>query len=242
MSISAVPMIVSDPPPLLASIFRALPRNRLGFSSALESSPPVRVRPVPRSDRVVGPRQPGDRIENQHHVLALLHPATGPLQGQLRHLDVPLGGAVEAGGDHLAEAAHLHLGDFLGPLVHQQDQQHGVGIVLRDTLRHRLKHHGLSRLGRRDDQGALSLAEGTEEVDDPVGVVGLAEPPEIAVEGQLFVGMDRAEVAKIGAPARLGGGAAIHQIDPLERCRLPSAGGASGLAGQLVARCGAPAG
>ena len=111
-----------------------------------------------------------------------------------------------------------------------------MGIVLRDALRHGLQHHGLSRFRRRHDQGAGPLPEGTEEVDDPVGVIGLAEPPEIAVEGQLFVGMDGAEVAKIGSPARFGGGAAIHLIDSLEGCRLPSAGGASGLAGELVAR------
>ena len=96
-------------------------------------------------------------------------------------------------------------------------------IVLRHALRHGLKHHGLSRFRRCDDQGAGSLPEGTEEVDHPVGVIRLAEPPEIAVEGQLFVGMDGAEVAKIGSLTRFGGGAAIHLVDPLEGWRLPSA-------------------
>jgi hypothetical protein len=48
--------------------------------------------------------------------------------------------------------------------------------------------------------------------------------------------MDGAEVAKIGSLTRFGGGAAIHLVYPLEGWRLPSARGASGLAGKLVAR------
>jgi transcription termination factor Rho len=40
-------MIVSDPPPSVGEILRALPRNRFGFSRAFESRPPVSVRPLP---------------------------------------------------------------------------------------------------------------------------------------------------------------------------------------------------
>ena len=49
VSTSAVAMMVSEPPPCAASIFRALPRKRFGFSSDCASSPPDRVRPVPFS-------------------------------------------------------------------------------------------------------------------------------------------------------------------------------------------------
>ena len=42
VSISAVAMIVSDPP---FSMFRAAPKKRFGFCSALASTPPVRILP-----------------------------------------------------------------------------------------------------------------------------------------------------------------------------------------------------
>ena len=42
VSISAVPMIVSDPP---SSMFRAAPKNFFGLWSALESTPPERILP-----------------------------------------------------------------------------------------------------------------------------------------------------------------------------------------------------
>jgi hypothetical protein len=42
VSMSAVAMIVSDPP---SSMFRAAPKNRFGFCSALESRPPESTLP-----------------------------------------------------------------------------------------------------------------------------------------------------------------------------------------------------
>ena len=88
VSTSAVAMMVSEPPPCDGSI---LPRaaekalrllQRLGVESARERPAGALL------DRVVGPGQPGERIHDQHHVLAHLHPAPGPLQRQLRHRHV----------------------------------------------------------------------------------------------------------------------------------------------------------
>src|SRR4029450_7045862 len=51
-----------------------------------------------RLDRVVGPRQAGDRVEQDHHVLLVLHQALGLLDDHLGHLHVGGGGLVGGGG------------------------------------------------------------------------------------------------------------------------------------------------
>ena len=115
---------------------------------------------------------------------------------------------VEARRDHLADAQRLHLEDFLGTLVHQQDEERGLGMVGCDALGDGLQHHRLPGLGRRDDQRALALAEGAEQVDHAVGEVGLTLADQPALEPELLVGMDGAEAGEVGAAAELGGRAA----------------------------------
>ena len=92
VSISAVAMIVSDPP---SSMLRAAPKNRFGFCSAFESTPPDRTLPRGRDDGVVGARQARDRVEQDHHVLLVLDQALGLLDHHLGHLHVALRRLVE---------------------------------------------------------------------------------------------------------------------------------------------------
>ena len=61
----------------------------------------------------------------------------------------------------------LHVGDFLGPLVDQQDDQEHFGMVVGDRLGDVLQQHGLAGARRRDDQRALALALRRDDVDDP---------------------------------------------------------------------------
>ena len=69
----------------------------------------------------------------------------------------------------------LHLGHFLRALVDQQHDQVALGVVVRDGVGDVLQHHGLAGLGRRDDQAALALADGRDQVDDAAGdVLGAA--------------------------------------------------------------------
>ncbi len=49
VSTSALAMIVSDPP---SSMLRAAPKNRFGGYSAVESTPPDRMRPDAGADRL----------------------------------------------------------------------------------------------------------------------------------------------------------------------------------------------
>ena len=94
-----------DPPGAAEKPLRLL--QRLGIQPARQGAAGALL------DRVVGAGQAGERIHDQHDVIAHLDPAASPLQRQLRHGDVALGRIVEAGGNHLAHPGGLHLEDFL---------------------------------------------------------------------------------------------------------------------------------
>ena len=66
---SAVAMIVSEPPP---SMLRAAPKNRFGFSERLRVDAAGENLARLRRDGVVRARQPRDRVEQDHDVLPVL--------------------------------------------------------------------------------------------------------------------------------------------------------------------------
>jgi len=68
---------------------------------------------------VVGAREPGDRIEQDHNVALVLDQALGLLDHHLGDLDVARRRLVKGGRHHLALHRALHVGHFLGPLVDQ---------------------------------------------------------------------------------------------------------------------------
>jgi hypothetical protein len=55
--------------------------------------------------------------------------------------------------------------DFLGTLVHEQDEQRRVRVVDRNAFRDGMEEHRLAGARRRDDQCALSVADWGDEVD-----------------------------------------------------------------------------
>jgi hypothetical protein len=125
VSMSAVAMIVSDPP---SSMLRAAPKNRFGRCSAFESTPPVSTLPGGGNHRVVGAGEARDRIEQDHDVLLVLDQALRLLDHHLGDLHVARGRLVEGGGHHLAAHGARHLGHFLGALVdeeHDEDRPRG---------------------------------------------------------------------------------------------------------------------
>jgi len=61
------------------------------------------------------------------HALHLLH-------HELGEPDVPVGGLVEGGADHLAAHGPPHVGDLLRPLVEQQDDDLHLRAVARDAV------------------------------------------------------------------------------------------------------------
>ena len=111
---------------------------------------------------VVGPGQPGDRVEQDDHVLAVLDHPLGLLDDHLGDLDVPRGRLVERRADDLGRRPldrPLHVGDLLGPLVDQQDHHVGVGVVRQDAVGDLLEQDRLAGPRRGDDQAALAEAD-----------------------------------------------------------------------------------
>src|SRR5207247_2545659 len=100
---------------------RAEERFGLGEGVGVE---PSRHRPAARAPcRVVRAREPRERVEHDHGVLAELDLASCVLEHHVGHRDVPLMRQVEARCDHLAAAPVDHLAHLFGPLVDEQDEE-----------------------------------------------------------------------------------------------------------------------
>ena len=231
VSTSAVARMVSEPP---SSMLRAAPKNFFGGYSAAESTPPERMRPLAGADEVVGATQLGDRVEEDDDVVADLDEALGPLDGELGDGRVVLGRAVEGRGDDLALDGPLHVGDLFGTLVDEDDHEVALGVVRRDRVGERLHDHRLAGLGRGDDQPALALADGGDEVDDPRGeqaLLGLQPQPVLRVE--------RGQLAELGAAAGVLGRHAVDRVELGQRGVLrPVVAPAHGLLLPVVALTG----
>ena len=197
--------MVSEPP---FSMLRAAPRNRFGGYSAVESIPPDRIRPRRRRGQVVGPAEPGDRVEQHDHVVAQLDQPLGPLDGQLGDRGVVLRRPVEGGGDDLALDRALHVGDLFGPLVDEHDHQVALGVVARDRVGDRLQHHRLAGLRRRHDQRPLALADRHDQVDDPGG-----EDVRLGLQPQPLLRVQRGQLVELGPAAGL---LRVHPVDRVQ--------------------------
>jgi hypothetical protein len=99
VSISAVAMIVSEPP---SSMLRAAPKKRFGRCSALAVDAARQHLARRRHDGVVGAREARDRVEQDDDVLLVLDQALGLLDHHLGDLHVALRRLVERRRDDLA--------------------------------------------------------------------------------------------------------------------------------------------
>src|SRR5690606_247632 len=82
---------------------------------------------------------------------------------------------------------------LVGALVHQDVHEVHLGVVGRDRVRDVLQHQGLARLGRGDDEAALTLADRGDEVDDPRGQVLL-----LGLQAEPLLGVQRGQLAELG--------------------------------------------
>ena len=124
-----------------------------------------------RDDGVVGARETGDGVEQDDDVALVLDEALGLFDDHLGDLDVACGGLVEGGADDFALDAALHVGDFFRALVDEQNDEDDLGVVGGDGVGDGLQQHGLAGARRRDDQAALALADGGEQIHDAAGDV-----------------------------------------------------------------------
>src|SRR3546814_7445013 len=74
-------------------------------------------------------------------ILLVLDETLGLFDHHFGDLDVARRGLVEGRGDDFAVHAALHVGDFLGPFVDQQDDQIDLGMVVGDRLGDILQQH-----------------------------------------------------------------------------------------------------
>ena len=74
---------------------------------------------------------------------------------------------VEGRADHFRLDRAVHVGHFFRPLADQGHHQVHLGVVVADRVGHVLEDRGLTGLGRADDQAALALADGRDQVEQP---------------------------------------------------------------------------
>ncbi len=142
--------------------------------------------------------EPGDRVEQDHHVALVLDQPLGLLDDHVGHLDVALWRLVERRRDHLAPHGALHVGDLFWPLVDQEHDQVDLGVILGDGVGEILEQNGLARARGGHDQPALALADRTQEVHGPGGQV-----VRVVLETDPLHRVERREVVEEGLVARL---------------------------------------
>mgnify|MGYP006373898873 CR=1 FL=1 len=84
-----------------------------------------------------------------------------------------------------------------------------LGVVLRDCVGNLLQDDRLARLGGRDDEATLALADGSDEVDHALRELLVA-----GLEPQALLRVERRQVAELDAVGVLLQRAAVDRIDP----------------------------
>ena len=130
----------------------------------------------------------------------------------LGHLHVARRRLIEGRAYDLALHRAQHVGDFLGPLIDQQHDQHDLGMVVRDRLGDRLQHHGLAGERRGDDKSALAFADRRDQIDDAGGQVLV-----IVFELDALFGIERRQVVEQDLVARLFGVLVVDRFDLEQR-------------------------
>src|SRR5690606_20921223 len=183
---------------------------------------------------VVRATEPRDRVEQHDDVLTELDESLGALDRELGDGRVVVGGAVEGRGDDLTLDRALHVRDLFGALVDEHDHEVDLRVVGGDRVGDRLQHERLARLGRRDDEAALSLADRGDEVDDARRHDG-----RLGLEAQPLLRVQRRELAELGPLARLVGAHAVDGVEAHERVelRVPALAGVLAVA-RLAHRAG----
>ena len=145
----------------------------------------------------------------------MLDEALGLLDDHLGDGDVARRRLVEGRGDDFALHRALHVGHLLRPLVDEQHDEVGLGMVARDRLRDVLQQHGLAGARRRHDQRALAEADRRHDVDDAGGEVLARRVLDLELEPA--IGIQRREVVEVDLVADLLGLLEIDRVDLEQR-------------------------
>ena len=107
---------------------------------------------------------------------------------------------VEGRRNNLPFDTTLHISDFFGAFVNQQNDQVALGVVLFDRIRDVLQQNRFTGPWRRHDQAALALTDGRYQIDDTRGPV--LDRRIIDFHCQTFIRVKRRQVFKGDLVAR----------------------------------------
>src|SRR5918995_880023 len=142
-----------------------------------------------------------------------------------------VGGLVERRGDDLGLLyAALPVGDLLGALVGEHDEEFGLGVVGGDGLGYLLEDRGLAGLGRRDHHASLALADGRDQVYN-----AWSDVVRLPLQAQPLHRIQRRQVVEVRAPAALLGLLAVHRLYTYHSRVLFTFAGGTDLAHYIVA-------
>ena len=109
-----------------------------------------------------------------------------------------------------------------------------VRVIADNSLCPCLETRGLTSLGRGNDHGPLTFSERTEEIDDPVRLIGAASKRPAAFQGERFVGVLCPHLGEERTVREFLGGNSIDRVQMPERRALPIIGSFPDLPKQFV--------
>ena len=113
-------------------------------------------------------RQASNGVEQNDDVLSMLDEALGLLDHHFGHLHMPVWWLVERRADDFGfRHRFVEIGHLFGSLVDEKDDERDFGVIVGDGVGHLLQQDRFARARRRDNESALSLADGGDEIDDP---------------------------------------------------------------------------
>ena len=124
----------------------------------------------------------------------------------------------------------LHVGDLFRALVDEQNDEDDLGVVGGDGVGDRLHQDGLAGAGRSDDEAALALADGAEQIHDAAGNAVLH-----GLHLDVFLGIEGGEVVEEDLVAGLFGALEVDGLDLDEGKVLFALVGGADVAGDGVA-------
>ena len=157
---------------------------------------------------VVGAGEAGDRVEQDHHVLAEFDEPLGLLDHHLGDLHMAAAGFVEGAADDLGLGVPLHVGHFFRPFVDQEDDQDRLGVVDADAVGDLLQQHRLAGARRGDNEHALALADRRDQIAD-----AHVEIFRIRLQAEPGVGVQRRKILEV---AGVGDALGVFAVDRLD--------------------------
>ena len=125
----------------------------------------------------------------------MLDQPLGLFDHHLGDLNVAHGRFVEGRRHDLAVHRALHVRHFFRPLVDQQHDQIAFRMIGGDRLGDVLQQHGLAGARRRDNQGALALADRRDDIDDARRQILAGRV--LNLEPQAFVRIERRQIIEM---------------------------------------------